>query len=76
MAGPSEALSLQGPRFAREETASIKHLTWHLDTAGAQWVVAIILTTVMELMFDDNILIVLTIWFLIGPSLSRLALEL
>lgn len=36
-------------------------------------VVTIIVTTVMELVFEAKILIILKIWFLIGPSLSRLA---
>lgn len=41
--------------------------------SGAQWVVAIILTTVMEQIFKQKILMILKILFLIGPPLSRFA---
>lgn len=47
----------------------VRHRTWRLDTAGTQCVVVSILTTGLELTFEDKI--ILKILFLIGPSLSR-----
>ena len=42
-------------------------------SGGSRRVVAVIVTAVMGLVFEANILIILKIWFLIGLSLSRLA---
>lgn len=72
MLRPWEALPPE-PRSAWEETAPVTSHMVLRCRGGSRRVVAIIVITVMELVFEAKILIILKIWFLIGPSLSRLA---
>lgn len=60
---------LPGARLAGSGVGGsvVRHRTW---TQGTQCVVAIILTTGMELTFEDKIIILKTL-FLIGPSWGR-----
>lgn len=64
----------RGPRLSsckggdRPHLSSVSHCAW--IEQGSR---VIIFTSAMELIFEDKILIILKILFLIGPSLSRLA---
>ena len=65
--------ALQEPRSAWEETAPMTSQVVLRCSGGSRGMVTVTVTPVMELVFEAKLLIILKIWFLIGPSLSRLA---